>query len=292
MSSTQQPGIWDYPRPKGRPLTPAELMPADILLSRGNSHISDLIVEADRGSYSHGALWSGSGIIESTLKGGVAEQAASGNRDVYRFVAAAGDGLTSLGDAEREAIVAAGRKHVGNAYDTAEIHLLAVVFNKWWPTARPRRSLASSLLETLGGGKADQLRSWLQGVYRRSAPRICTELVALAYFESGHGLRVLPTAKRPPLPVRASEEAAPEPELALEAAQLNVSVYEALWANDDAAKTVASALAVPVADAKGILYGDVAYDSDSGAPVGVVTPGDLQFSPSLRFVGNFDTPEH
>ncbi len=291
MSSTQTKAMADYPRPKGPALGPADLLPGDILLSRGDSHISDLIVEADHGSYSHGAVWSGSSVIESTLKGGVAEQAPSGNRDVYRFIGANRDTPAFLGDEERQKIVLAARKHVGNRYDTAEIHLLAVVFNKWWLTERPRRSLAASVLEALGGGGAERLRSWLQGVYGRSAPRICTELVALAYFESGHGLRVLPLAQRPAVPAASHQEPPTEPDVSAHAAHLNVSIHQTLWANDVAVTAVAKALDVPVADAKGILFGDLAYDSETGAPLGIVTPGDLQFSPSLRFVGNFTTPE-
>jgi hypothetical protein len=290
MNTTETKAMADYPRPKGRVLGSADLLPGDILLSRGDSHISDLIVEADHASYSHGALWSGTGIVESTLNGGVAEQAASGNRDVYRFSETGRDTPTFLGDEELKKIVTAARKQVGNRYDTTEIHLLAVVFNKWWLTERPRRSLAASILDALGGGRAERLRNWLQAIYASSAPRICTELVALAYFESGHGLCVLPTPKRPARALQRDEETN-EPDLSAQAAQLNVSVYQTLWANDEAIGAVARALGVPAADAKGILFGDLAYDSETGAPIGIVTPGDLQFSPSLRFIGNFDATE-
>jgi hypothetical protein len=291
MNSTQTKATADYPRPQGRALGSEDLLPGDILLSRGNSQISELIVAADHASYSHGAIWSGSSIIESTLKDGVAEQAASGDRDVYRFVETGRDTPAFLGEEERQKIVAAARKQVGNRYDTTEIHLLAVVFNKWWLTERPRRSLAAAVLEALGGSRAEKLRNWLQTVYGRSAPRICTELVALAYFESGHGLRVLPTAERPAAPALPRDEAPTEPQLSVQAAQLNVSVHQTLWANDEAVSVVARALDVPAADAKGILFGDLAYDSETGAPIGIVTPGDLQFSPSLRFIGNFDRTE-
>jgi len=37
-----------------------------------------------------------------------------------------------------------------------------------------------------------------------------------------------------------------------------------------------------------LLAGEIARDAATNDPVGVVTPGDLEFSPSLRFVGRFE----
>lgn len=45
----------------------AKLRPGDILLSLGNSSLSSVIRDIDGGQYSHAALWTGSGIIESTV---------------------------------------------------------------------------------------------------------------------------------------------------------------------------------------------------------------------------------
>src|SRR6478609_5162278 len=115
----------DYPRPTGASFQANQLQPGDILLSRGDSKISDQIVAADRGSYSHCALWSGSGIIEATLKGGIEEHAPTGERDVYRY--------RSLSSIDASRVVQNARQQVNEAYAVAEIHLLAVVFQKWWP---------------------------------------------------------------------------------------------------------------------------------------------------------------
>jgi len=267
-----------------------DLVPADILLSRGNELVSDLIAEADRSSYSHAALWSGTQIIEATLDGGVSERPASGSRDVYRFVNSAGGAATGLTAAERAAVVEAARGQTNNRYDTAEIALLATVYNKWWGTRRPRRSLAASVLEVLGGPTAERVRAWLQAAYGRSAPRICSELVALAYYQAGRGLQVYALAKRPSVSSPANDETL-DSVIARQAAELNVALYGMLYANEAATRGVASTLGVPSAEAKGLLFGDLAYDSETKAPIAVVTPGDLQFSPSLRFVGRVDFVE-
>src|SRR5690348_7537381 len=126
----------------GELLTTSQLRAGDILLSRGDSKISDQIVAADRGSYSHCALWSGSGIIEATLKGGIEEHAPTGERDVYRY-----RGLSVIDAAQ---VVQNAREQVGAAYAVAEIHLLAVVFQKWWPFGKPRQSAADALLDIFG----------------------------------------------------------------------------------------------------------------------------------------------
>lgn len=274
----------DYPRPLGDTLTRSQLELGDILLSRGDSKISDQVVVADRGSYSHSALWSGRGIIEATLKGGVEEHdRPSGERDVYRY--------RSLRQLDAERVVQNARDQVGAAYAVSEIHLLAVVCQKWWPFARPRRSAADALLDVFGEG-AGKLRGWLQTVYAKKAPRICSELVALAYFEANCPIRVRPLDERParPLPVVAAGPASAAAPLAdpkaltPNAASLGSDELEALHEQMRRALQNASAGTAGTA-LEGLLVGGVALDANTNEPIGVVTPGDLQFSPSLEFRG-------
>lgn len=288
----------EYPRPHGPILARADLRPADVLLSRGETDIANLIVAADRGSFSHAALWTGDTIIEATMKGGVEEHAPKGRRYVYRYrdVHAESPEAEALSPAQAAVVIERARDQVNNAYATTEIHLLAVVFQKWWPTGRPRRSLAGALLEALGGSTASKLRDWVQSVYVRSAPRICSELVALAFFQEGPALYTVALARRPPppadevrvLPDRTAPSSDPEldtVEQSKEFEDLEVNVSGVLaQSNPPATEDAAPPDALP----RGMLWGDLAYDLDTELPVGVVTPGDLQFSPSLYFVGIFD----
>ncbi len=282
--------------PEARSLNREDLAPADILLSRGTSPISDLIVAADGGSFSHAALWTGSTVIEATIQGGVQERAPSGRRFVHRYRALEGDdGETERwGAVQAQRVVDCARRQVGQRYDTAEIHLLAVVFHKWWPFARPRRALGTALLETLGGASAPVLIEWLQHVYQRAAPRICSELVALAYFQGGRPLSTIGAEKRPPWtstpPVETSDAPPEDSPIAPQLEGLRARIGAALWSDERAAEAVAAALGVEHDEARGLLLGNLAYDFDSGVPVGVVTPGDLQFSPSLELIGCLDSP--
>jgi hypothetical protein len=275
-------GSSDYPRPSGPTLSPNQLQPGDILLSRGVSKISDQIVAADRASYSHCALWSGSGIIEATLKDGISEHPPTGERDVYRYA--------DLSPESAARVVANARRQVEGKYAVAEIHLLAVVFQKWWPFGRPRRSAASALLDLFGGKKLEKLSSWLQGAYGQKAPRVCSELVSLAYLEARCPIRVRPLDGRPPRPqVVEGEQQQPAPERQADpktnAAPLGSDELEEL--HDELRRTLGGAASASAASGalEGLLWGDVAVDSETGEPIGVVTPGDLQFSPSLQFCG-------
>jgi hypothetical protein len=279
----------DYPRPLGDTLTRSELEPGDILLSRGDSKISDQIVVADRASYSHCALWSGRGIIEATLKGGIEEhERPSGERDVYRY--------RSLSQLDAERVVQNARNQVAGAYAVAEIHLLAIVFQKWWPFGRPRRSAADALLDIFGT-RGDALRDWLQTAYAQKTPRVCSELVALAYFEANCPIRVRPLGERPPRPLAA---AAPAPAAqstraaAVPLADPKADVPNAPSLGSDELEVLhdqtrqvlqdASAGAAGAAE-EGLFWGGVALDTNTNEVIGVVTPGDLQFSPSLEFRG-------
>jgi hypothetical protein len=265
-------------RPDGPILSPSDLRPADVLLSRGVGPISDAIVAADRAAYSHAAIWSGDSIIEATIKGGVAKNPPGGERYVFRY-------HPELDTARAASIVDVAHAQVGNQYATAEIHLLAVVFKKWGAVERPRQSLASTLLNLLGGSSAPRLEAWLQERYARSAPRICSELVAVAYYTAGTPLLLVAPAERGAAQFVAEESLGSASAVEQEQLdELDQTISKSLYGND-LLEQVAVERAVTTKEAKGILFGHLAVDAMTGVPVDIVTPGDLQFSQSLRFVG-------
>ncbi|HEX6240013.1 MAG TPA: hypothetical protein VFZ61_03940 [Polyangiales bacterium] len=265
----------DFPRPLGPTLQSGDLCAADVLLSRGHGPLSDCIVAADGGSYSHAALWSGSGVIEAR-EDGVRERPLDGERDAYRFHA---DGRTlDAGTAAR--VIAFARGKVGGGYAFHELYLLGALFALG---VTPGRSLARMMLDALGGGNADRLESWLNALEGRRAPVICTELVALAFYEASpdrvRALRVLPVSARPQAPGSPSERswsAAPE----VDAEMLSFQAR---------CRTLISSRPTAVPDQferqRKLAWGSVALQAHSDRRLSVVTPADLQFSPSLKFMG-------
>lgn len=156
----------------------SHLLPADVLLSRGDSDISTGIVELDGGSYSHAALWSGSGVLESTLPvvREVPLQTCGEHAlfiDVYRHV------QSTL---PREAIVTQARKHLGKNYGKLDLGLatLTVAVSSWMPGdwaemnalyGSKRLARVLEFLSRLGNGaRVDELT--------------CSELVTTAFFDA------------------------------------------------------------------------------------------------------------
>ncbi len=289
-----------YPRPSGRTLALEDLRPADILLSRGDTDISNAIVAADGGSYSHAAMWSGRGVIETALAG-TGEHPFKGDRDVYRhrsMVASAGD-----------AIVAAARGQLGQEYAYSELLLLGILFALG---LRPCRPLCSVALDVLGGPSAKKLEEWLERGAREPAGRVCTELVAVSYRSPAEGkytLRVLPREHRP---VLAHESALGDEGAGADADAAAAHATSASCANLLARHGLPIALPIqgaaghgtmggwptdsasvwdaPVFAVKKFFAGTVAVDAITGVGLGVVTPADFQFSPSLEYVGRVAPP--
>lgn len=267
----------DYPRPVGPKLPPRSLRPADVLLSRGASGISDCIVAADGASYSHAALWTGESVVEATLSG-IGEGASAEGRDVYRFYDQAG---AALDQATATRIVAHARRGIGGPYATSELLLLGTMFALGLSL---RRSLVHLALDALGE-RGQYLEAWLQNLGPSSKPLVCTELVSAAFYEAApdraYALRVVPpdARPRPPSETRArrfsleDETPPPEPTRAMET--LRIACRGMLDVE----------LAGDATTERKLLWGSVALEAGSARRVGVVTPGDLQFSPSLRFCG-------
>lgn len=263
-------------------------------MSVGTTRIAATILAVDRGSYSHAALWSGDGVIESVLRG-VNVNAPVGDRDVYRY---RGPNAPLPNDVA-ERIVQTAQRHDGLEYAFTELYLLGVLFALG---LRPDRSLVGLVLEAVAGEHANALEDWLSKATGECVPRVCTELVAYAYYAAddwhSYAFRLAPRSQRPAPALGAPP---PPPGLGVgspivlgEGAPSAVSATSAATADD--LETVAGRLTGMVLDAVGrtnealpperkALMGSVAFGSDDGRPFAVVTPSDLQFSPSLTFVG-------
>jgi hypothetical protein len=271
-------------------LSTDDLRPADILLSSDDSAVSRAIVAADGGGYSHAALWSGSAVIEATSQG-INEIELRGPRAVFRHRAMSVDTAAS--------IVVEARSQLGARYAYSELLLLGLLFTL---RLRPQAPILDSLIEALGGPGAEKLKAWLDRDCPGKTPRICTELVAHCYFRAGTDA-ALRIARRP---VRSTAQAPRDAADRDTAATVANIVYSAPLISSGS--TDPSVLAFErtrescrshlvrhgviessgldtSAQAAKLFAGKIAWDADTGAPVGVVTPADIEFSPSLRFLG-------
>lgn len=271
-----------------RALAVGELRPADILLSRGDSLIARAIVAADAGSYSHAAIWSGSNVIEAT-SAGISEVPLGYLRHVYR--------RRELDNPTATKVVEVARSQRGGRYAYHELLLLGLLFALGIEVRAP---LLDRLLEAIGGPPARELQRWLQDKsHEQREPRICTELVASCYYQANSPLRVVARASRPSqrtqdLPragLRASVVYSPpvdpsqmhEEELrSAQRACLELLLKHRVVETSDPGVAL---VGEPQFSPRKVIAGAVAVDDRTGAPVGTVTPADLEFSPSLERVG-------
>jgi len=258
----------------------SELKPADILLAAGEGTISRLIMHCDGGSYSHAALWSGKGVIEATSNG-VCETQLYQPFDVFR--------VQALDAKTADQVVEAARASIGRRYAYTEILLLGLLFAIG---LRPSRPVFAGAVARLGT-KAEFLKRWLDKLQGSKAePRVCSELVAASYAAANARLVILTRDARPPLAQAAgsfpSLEAATgsvsrssEPPPSEELRELSRACSELFGVR------AATAVATGYEGVRTLLGGDIGVDSQ-GRAIGLVTPGDLQFSTSLRFVGRIE----
>jgi hypothetical protein len=286
-----------------RELRQDELRPADVLLSRGHGLVSDLIANVDGGSYSHGAVWSGEGVIQATSDG-ITHSAAKGEHGVYRRI--------DLPDEVASEIVEVAKSQLEGRYAYGELVLLGLLFSSGM---RVNGDLLPRMLEAIGGPTASKLKAWLDQRPEAKA-RICTELVASSYFKAAGGrlaLHILPVSKRravepasvlaglPPLSGDGASSAGTRRDASSQADQLlteqaaaasrrcrELLVERGLF---QAAMTRGAAVELPLLGPEGavesrkVFSGPIALDAVTGKAIGVVTPADLEYSPSLRFVG-------
>jgi len=265
-----------------QPLTLGQLQPADILLSKAQGFVSELIAEADGGHYSHGALWSGMGIIQATGDG-ITHSEIHGTHTVYRY--------PKLPQDVAAKIVAITMEQVNGRYAYGELVMLGALFLSG---IRVKGALLDRLLDAIGGPPAAKLKAWLDEHAGKGA-RVCTELVASAYYEAApKGAYALKVRTRAAAGARAivraamaqrergaplvtsgiapaAEEANRQQE-AIDAAQCCIDLF------------VQSDPNLPDMPRK-VLAGVIALDAETNDGIGVITPADLEFSPSLELVG-------
>ena len=285
--------VRDEPAARASQLRLGDLLPADVLLSRGHGRIADMIVAADRAGYSHAALWSGTAVIEATGDG-IAERPFVGTSDVYRYLRNG----RPLDEALRMRIVQTARGYLGAGYAHGELLLLGALVAFGW---RPERPLLETALELLGGPEAPQLALFFENrlASQGRMPMICSELVARAFYEvdptHAYALRVS-TA-------RARNNTAPRSSRA--ASSLTARSASDVFAANDAGDAPDSAgyaqlerrcrelLASPSAvhtdsftlGERKVLFGEVAIDAVTLRPLPAITPGDLEHSPDLVWLG-------
>jgi hypothetical protein len=151
----------------------AELRPGDVLLSMGRGDVSTAIQLLDGGEASHAAIWSGEAVIEATdpvvVEHSFDASLAMHPRvsvDVYRHARSAEFG--------NRAVVAA-RKYVGRRYSFGDLVLggMLVATSSWLPSSRGQIEFlfkAARMMEFL---ELDQIEA--EGLVT------CVELVARAY---------------------------------------------------------------------------------------------------------------
>jgi hypothetical protein len=290
-----------------RSLTLGDLQKADVLLARGHGLISDWISKADGGSYSHGALWSGTGVIQATSEG-ITDAPLVGAFDVYRH--------RTLDSAGADQVVAYAKTQVDGKYAYTELVMLGLLFSCG---LRVKGAILNRLLEAIGSEPAADLNEWLMAHSNRKV-RVCTELVATSFYKPADqrfALKILPFSQRPDaivtgaapleLPPLVAEGDEPEQTRSLTATE---GARDALLAESEPwlrllmksglfeEQAVRGAtLALPLlgdetpTNTRKIFTQPIAFDASSGEKLGVVTPADLQFSPSLRYVGHIESPK-
>lgn len=154
------------------------LLPGDVLLSRGDSEISQAIVELDGGRYSHVGLWSGQAVVESTLP--VVREASLDECsehaeyiDVFRS-RNQGDGHGVIVDNARD--------YLGRPYGALDLALsgLLVAVSAWMPNDWAEMATLHG-----AGALARMLRLLRLVKEQDSDERVtCAELVARAHFDA------------------------------------------------------------------------------------------------------------
>jgi hypothetical protein len=161
--------------------------------------------------------------------------------------------------------------------------------------AKVRGAWATRLLDEIGGPTAQKLRNWLNQNAGKKV-RVCTELVAGSFFRAADGkfaLQVHPPNERPPAIAGAATDdlLAGLPSLGTDGDAAARGAPDPRAAELDALLMSCTALLTPPPPAAGSgaslrnLAAATIACTPQGKSVGIVTPADLEFSPSLQFVG-------
>jgi len=289
---------------KVAPITPEQLRPGDVLLSRGTGDLAKMICAVDGGLYSHAALWTGERVVHATLAGVLASPLAPSHGpmvyvDVYRF-----SKYSSLLGTERwpsEPVTKRAESFVGASYAYADLAMLAMLIGY---ARRPGIPAMELVVRHLGAHLADGLtwafRKQLKDACtadgeptatKRPVSKTCTELVATCFFEAestpahDYALEVVLPGREPELGL----ESMADPKLETQYEQVVVACQEFVQqdfaalesAQQSRAEQLAqeSSLESALTDSRTLVAGGRLL------PLSTISPRDLQISPTLACVG-------
>jgi hypothetical protein len=165
-------------------IDPGALRAGDVLLSYGNSRISNIIRLIDGGHYSHGALFDGTDIVEAGLRGVVrtpleTEIQVQAYVDAYRFHSDGGDPLAPP-DWPADPIVARAHYYLdkGTPYADNQLYLVGALILLKRPFNRVEKAALQAVLKEVfelykciaSGGEAKSV--------------VCSELVYRSFYEA------------------------------------------------------------------------------------------------------------
>jgi hypothetical protein len=280
-----------------RPLSRDELRPGDVLMSRGRGWQGRIVSWLERASYSHGAYWDGSQVIEATAQGiheTPLDDAVADARyvDVYRMRAR--DGFP-LGHPEFpvDPVTAAVRKQIGDDYSQSVLALTALCL--LLSRAGPERWGSARFLMALPAYQhlRQRIDHWLRPGKRRPA-MICTELVATGFWEADKTRRryaveiAIDYRRQGSMANAPIETEDPEEILTREGASPGWKKRLRTWVGDERARQIEERLAYREelrlereAEAGPV----VVVAGDPRCPLPTVSPRDVEFSPSFEFQG-------
>ncbi len=266
---------------------PAILKPGDVLLMRGNSAVSDLIMTLSGGDYSHAGFWSGAGDIIDAGPAGVLHVPLDTRLyeedviDVFRFGSDEGEEMGSQGypeapvDESFETYVNAPDHPTKFAYHT--LFLVAMLFiAKAGTHYMPGKKLVRLMLEWA----LEMMNEWLKHGQKAV---ICSGLVYRSFDEAlyhGHPHRYRIHVDNPYVLPPDGSDRVPRPSLA--------GQFEALGDAADLARQFLRSYAESLG-----LTEQVASDPDAVAHhvyADFVSPADLQRSRNLTRIGRVKRP--
>ena len=256
----------------------ALLRPGDVLLSLGIGNTSTAIQALDGGDYSHAGLWTGQGVLESTMPVVVEHTLSESLRAHPRAHVRAFRHPRCMG-AVAEEVVRSARTYVARKYPCGDLFLCAalIAVASRFP-GRSQLRVLQGVCETLHLLRADKASD--------EEHVTCTQLVVRAYSLGGLPLHILPRGGER-IDGRAIAGAAMEL-LASKDAGDGQDDELAAWAalQADAAALCRAWEGAPPGDEKGALTGwDGPVLAEGQWRANLVTPRNLQESPDLQFVG-------
>jgi hypothetical protein len=167
-----------------KPIAVDRLEPGDVLLSLGASKTSAAIRALDGGSYSHAALWTGEGIIESTTPE-VIQHSLDQSLELHPRVYVDAFRHKTIGS-RGAAVVTEARRYAGRPYAYGDLFISALLMSTtaWRPTSGWQLAVLTS---------GCQLNHFLKLDKPREGELVtCTELAVRSYFQAHVPIHVVP----------------------------------------------------------------------------------------------------